>query len=201
MIQAQKSRSVTMKQDHYVDTKKADKKVTISTIDSIQAKLRKIHKLKVKDGWSLEAIMIPKIKLRLKALDIPEVWQELEGVWAEQDTYDVSAQILLGADQARFFPHEARDEQGALLQTDNARLMQSEITGNFIIFGSCGRLLRQMTEESRMQMNQIQATSLNQEDDEVLISIMDTMLIEERGSHGNSARIRLTSHGHLCIGL
>ena len=49
--------------------------------------------------------MIPKMKLRLKALDIPEVWQELEGVWAEQDTYNVSAQILLGADQARLFPH------------------------------------------------------------------------------------------------
>ena len=45
----------------------------------------------MRDDWSLEAIMIPKMKLRLKALDIPEVWQELEGVWAEQDTYNVSA--------------------------------------------------------------------------------------------------------------
>ena len=96
-----------------VKTKKADKKVTISIINSIQAKHRKVHKVKVKDDWSMEAIMIPKMKLCLQALDIPEVWQKLEGVSAEQDTYGVSAQILLGADQARFFPHKTRDKQGS----------------------------------------------------------------------------------------
>ena len=42
-----------------VDTKRDNKKVTISTINSIQAKLRKVYKLKVNDDWSLEAIMIP----------------------------------------------------------------------------------------------------------------------------------------------
>ena len=46
-----------------VDTKRGDKKVTISTINSIQAKLRKVYKLKVNEDWSLEAIMIPKMKL------------------------------------------------------------------------------------------------------------------------------------------
>ena len=46
-----------------VDTKKGNKKVIISTINSIQAKLRKLYKLKVKEDWSLEAIMIPKMKL------------------------------------------------------------------------------------------------------------------------------------------
>ena len=46
-----------------VDTKRTDKKVTISTINSIQNKLRKVHKLKVNDDWSLEVIMIPKMKL------------------------------------------------------------------------------------------------------------------------------------------
>ena len=83
----------------------------ISTINSIQAKLRKVHKLRVNDNWSLEAIMIPKMKLCLEAQEIPDIWHELEGAWAEQDTYGVSAQILLGADQARFFPHEVRDKQ------------------------------------------------------------------------------------------
>ena len=49
-----------------VNTKRGDKKVTISTINSIQAKLRKVHKLKVKDDWSLEAIMIPKINFTFR---------------------------------------------------------------------------------------------------------------------------------------
>ena len=124
--------------------------------------------------------MIPKMKLCLQALDIPEVWHELEGVWAKQDTYGVSAQILLGADQARFFPHEARDEQGVLLQTDHACLMQSEITGKYILFRSCGKHLRQTTkDEFWMETNKIQALSLIQGDDKVLISIMDTMSIED----------------------
>ena len=69
-----------------VDTKRGDKKVIISPINSIQAKLRKVHKLKVKDDWSLEAIMIPKMKLCLQAQEIPDIWHELEGTWAEQAT-------------------------------------------------------------------------------------------------------------------
>ena len=84
--------------------------MTISTINSIQANLRTVYKLKVSDEWSLEAIMIPKMKLRLQWQEIPNLWHDLEGTWAEQDTYGISAQILLGADQARSFPHESRDK-------------------------------------------------------------------------------------------
>ena len=45
------------------DTKRGNKKVTISTINSIQAKLRQVYKLVLNDGWSMEAIMIPSMKL------------------------------------------------------------------------------------------------------------------------------------------
>ena len=47
----------------FLDKKRGDKKVTISTINSIQAKLRKVYKLKVNDDWCLEVIMVPKMKL------------------------------------------------------------------------------------------------------------------------------------------
>ena len=66
------------------------------------------------------------MKLCLQTQEIPDIWHELEGAWAEQDTYGVSAHILLGADQARFFPHEVRDKQGALLQTEQVWLMQTK---------------------------------------------------------------------------
>ena len=46
----------------------------------------------------MEAIMIPTMKLRLQAQLISEAWQDLNGVWADQDTYGIAAQILLGAD-------------------------------------------------------------------------------------------------------
>ena len=121
------------------DTKRGNKKVTISTINSIQAKLRQVYKLVLNDGWSMEAIMIPSMKLRLQAQIIPEAWQDLNGEWADQDTYGVAAQILLGADQATLFPHALKDRTGSLLQVSQARLMQSEITGRYIIFRSCSR--------------------------------------------------------------
>ena len=161
-----------------VDTRKGHKKVTISTINSIQAKLRKVYKLKVKEAWSLEAIMIPKMKIRLRQQEVPEVWRELDGTWAEQDTYGVSAQILLGADQARFFPHEVRDNRGNLMQTEQARLMRSTITGNYIIFGSCGKHSNEMdSSESWISANQV--STPRSRDEEVLVSIMSTMKIND----------------------
>ena len=111
------------------ETKRGNKKVTISTINSIQAKIRQVYKLTLNDGWSMEAIMIPTMKLRLQAQVIPEAWQDLNGVWADQDTYGITAQILLGANQATLFPHAVKDQTGSLHQINQARLMQSEITG------------------------------------------------------------------------
>ena len=45
------------------DTKRGNKKDTISTINSIRAKLRQVYRLALNDGWSMEAIMIPNMKL------------------------------------------------------------------------------------------------------------------------------------------
>ena len=61
------------------DTKRGNKKVTISTINSIQAKIRQVYKLTLNDGWSMEAIMIPTMKLQLQAQVIPQAWQDLNG--------------------------------------------------------------------------------------------------------------------------
>ena len=61
------------------DTKRGNKKVTISTINSIQAKIRQVYKLVLNDGWSMEAIMIPSMRLRLQAQIIPEASRTLMG--------------------------------------------------------------------------------------------------------------------------
>ena len=49
------------------NSKKGNKKVTVSTINSIQAKLRQVYKLQLKYGMSMEAIMIPNMKLDCKS--------------------------------------------------------------------------------------------------------------------------------------
>ena len=47
----------------------------------------------------------------------------------------MTAHILLGANQATRFPQAVKDASGALLQVNQARLMKSEITGKYIMFG------------------------------------------------------------------
>ena len=71
--------------------------------------MRQVYKLVLNDGWSMEAIMIPSMRLRLQAQIIPETQQDLIGEWAEQDTNGVNAQILLGANQATLFHHAVKD--------------------------------------------------------------------------------------------
>ena len=162
------------------DTKRGNKKVTISTINSIQAKIRQVYRLALNDGWSMEAIMIPNMKLRLQAQVIPQAWQDLNGTWADQDTYGIAAQILLGADQATMFPHALKNKTGSLHQIGQARLMQSEITGKYIIFGSCHK----HTSHSRrrntwIQSNQVHENKDQDPDQEVLVSIMGSINLDD----------------------
>ena len=56
------------------DTIRENKKVTISTINSMQAKLRQVYILNLNNGWTMEAIMIHQMKLQLQSQIIPEVW-------------------------------------------------------------------------------------------------------------------------------
>ena len=58
---------------------------------------------------NIEAIMLPRMKLQLQPQNIPNQWQNLEGEWANQDTNGVTAQILLGANQATSFLQAVRD--------------------------------------------------------------------------------------------
>ena len=72
----------------YIDTKSSNKRVTITTVNSMKEIIGKIHNLKINDKWQLETIMILKMKLNLKPVDPPEVWSDLNGSWTNQQTYD-----------------------------------------------------------------------------------------------------------------
>ena len=123
--------------------------------------------------------MIPNMRLRLQAQIIPEAWKDLNGEWVDQDTYGVEAQILLGADQATLFPHAVKDQTGSLLQVSQARLMQSEITGRYIIFGSCNRHTSHSRSRSTwIRNNQFQVSESQSPDEEVLILIMGSISLD-----------------------
>ena len=100
-----------------IDTKLADKKVTISTVNSAQAKLRKIYTLTLGDDIQVDAILIPNLHLQLQSTRIPEEWEHLDEEFADQDTFNVGAQILVGADRATLFPDWMKNPDGTMMQS------------------------------------------------------------------------------------
>ena len=58
--------------------------------------------------------------------------------------------------------------------------MQSAITGNYIIFRSCGQHSKTLDKnKSWIRTNQVQESRSTPEDKKVLISIMDTMTLQD----------------------
>ena len=95
-----------------IDTKLADKKV-----NSAQAKLRKIYTLTLGDDIQVDAILIPNLHLQLQSMRIPEEWEHLDEEFADQDTFNVGAQILIGADRAILFPDWIKNPDGTFMQS------------------------------------------------------------------------------------
>ena len=61
--------------------------------------------------------------------------------------------------------------------------MQNTITESYIIFGSCGKHSKKANKNQlRIGANQVQVSSLVPGDEEILISIMDTMTLEDMDS-------------------
>ena len=120
-----------------IQSKQADKRVTISTISSSTATPRAIHTLDLGNGYNMDAILSPGLRLTLREADIPDEWQGLEDTFANQDHSNVEAQILVGADKAKLFPVTVTNPAGEPIETEMCRLMRSRITNRLIVFGAC----------------------------------------------------------------
>ena len=160
-----------------IGTKQADRRVTISTVESSKAKLRRIHTLDLGDGYQMDAILIPNLRLNLRSIKIPEPWQQIDDTFADQDHYNVKAQILVGADKSTLFPIAEMDSNGDPVETDKCRLMRSRITNKLIPFGACeDHQDHQDMMETEAQVNQIQASEAT---DENLCSVMQNLAIPD----------------------
>ena len=160
-----------------IESKQADRRVTISTIDSSKAKLRRIHTLDLGEGNEMDAILIPNLRLNLRTINIPEPWQHLDDTFADQDYYNVKAQILVGADKSRLFPLAERDSKGNPIETDKCRLMRSRITNKLILFGACDE--HQDDQEKMDTEAQVHQVQTDEEADESLRSIMQNLAISD----------------------
>ena len=67
-------------------TKEERKRIELSTINSAQTRLIQVCNLDINNGQTIEAVMIPNMKFQLQPQIIPNYWQDLEGIWANQDT-------------------------------------------------------------------------------------------------------------------
>ena len=160
-----------------IGTKQADRRVTISTIESSKAKLRRIHTLDLGDGHQMDAILIPNLRLNLRTIRIPEPWQHIDDTFADQDHYNVKAQILVGADKSTLFPIAERNSNGDPIETGKCRLMRSRITNKLIPFGACeDHQDHQEMMDTEAQVHQVQA---GEAIDENLCSVMQNLAIPD----------------------
>ena len=146
-----------------ISSKPADQRVTISTVNSSKAKLRKIYTLDLGNNLQLDAVLIPDLRLNLHSLEIPEQWQDKEEEFADQDTSDVQAQILIGADRATIFPVCELNRHEKPIELGSCRLMRSSITDKLIMFGACNTEGPEDSEASVLHINQVRA-SVNDKD-------------------------------------
>merc|ERR1712115_318296 len=141
-----------------IQSKQAERRVTISTISSSAATLRTIHTLDLGNGYNMDAILSPELRLTLRKTDIPDEWQGLDDIFADQDHLNVDAQILVGADKSKLFPITVTSPTGEPIETEMCRLMRSRITNRLILFGACKDQEDELDRiNAKTQIHQVQA--------------------------------------------
>ena len=115
-------------------------------------------------------------------MQIPEQWEHLDEEFADQDTLDVGAQILVGADRATLFPDNMRNPDGTMMQSSMCQLMRSSITDQVIMFCACEN---HDVHEQEMDIEEEEASIHNTQVDlsvqavSALTSVMESMAITD----------------------
>ena len=122
---------------------------------------------------NIEAVLIPDLRLNLHSLEIPSQWQDLEDDFADQDTTDVQAQILVGADRATMFPTNEMDDYEVPVEVPGCRLLRSRLTGKLIMFGACQNEKQRNSEG--IQVNNVRARI----NEDVLVEPMNMLAIDD----------------------
>ena len=109
-------------------------------------------------------------------MEIPEQWQYLKEDFADQDTSDVQAQVLVGADKATIFPYCELNRHEKPIEIGSCRLMRSKVTNKLIMFGACETEDQEDPGTDAFHVNNVRA---NVNDDETLIKTMNTLAIND----------------------
>ena len=90
----------------------------------------------------MEGVLVPDLALHTAEIQRPNCMSKYDNQWAVQlgchhcDRGHVPAQVLIGVDCSRVFPVSVVHPDHTPVQTKNARLMRSMLTGRYLLFGS-----------------------------------------------------------------
>ena len=110
-------------------------------------------------------------------MEIPEEGSHLEDEFADQDTFDVHAQILIGADKATVFPYCELNKYDKPVQVRSCRLMRSHLTNKLIMFGACET--HEKSRNTTGEVSQVNLIRANASKSDALANSMNTLAISD----------------------
>ena len=111
--------------------------IELATITGFSTCTRQIATIKIDNTREIEAILVKDLNIDNFNMPIPKDWLKYQPEWSHQITpeNEISAQILLGSDQAILHPLDALDDFGLPIESENARLKKSVLMNKYIAHG------------------------------------------------------------------
>ena len=122
--------------------RKSKKPIRIGSINGETNKIRLIESIFLGPEHQVEGVLVPELALNTATIQRPNCLSKYDNQWAIQlgchhgNGGQVPAQILVGVDSTKIFPVDVNNPDGTLVQTKDARLARSILTGRYLLFGS-----------------------------------------------------------------
>ena len=125
-----------------VSVPQSEKPIRIGSINGDTCEIRPIESVYLGTERQMEGVLVPNLALNTAAIQRPNCLSKYDNMWAVQlgchhgSQVQVPAQILVGVDCSRIFPVGVTNSNGTPVQTKDARLKRSMLTGRYLLFGS-----------------------------------------------------------------
>ena len=120
-------------------TRPSEGAIRIGSVNGDTSKIRPVHSIALGLDRDIEAVSVPDLALHTAEIQRPKCLKKYDGLWAFQlgrHRGQIPAQVLIGVDTSHVFPVSVVHADGTPVQTKDARLMRSMLTGRYLLFGS-----------------------------------------------------------------
>ena len=111
--------------------------IELATVTGSSTSNRQIATIKLDNSRKLEAIIVKNLQIDNYSMPLLESWKVYQNEWSDQirDNNHITAQILIGSDQAILHPIDALDQCGLPIETEHTRLKRSKLTDKYLAHG------------------------------------------------------------------